>query len=536
MTWRLIFNQLITILAIYILLPGSNASSQIFSDESVKFSQLLNWIDKYYVDSINQEKLVETAIIKMLQSMDPHSTYLTKEEVKEMSEPLQGSFEGIGVSFDILNDTIIIINPIPGGPSEKLGILAGDKIIMIGKENVAGVGIRTNDVYKRLRGDKGTIVTISVKRRLVPELLDFTITRDKIPIYSVDASYLISEQTGYIKINRFAYTTMDEFHLALAKLKTRGMKELVLDLSGNGGGFLDVAIQLADQFLDQQRMIVYTEGLNHPRKNYYATDKGDFQDGRLVLIIDEGSASASEIVSGAIQDWDRGILVGRRSFGKGLVQSPLKLIDSSMVRLTIARYYTPSGRLIQKPYTKGFDEYSNDLENRYDNGELSEEDRNIFPDSLRYKTLLSGRTVYGGGGIMPDYFVPIDTSYISDYYRNIMSQGVLNNFVLNYLDNYRSELTASYPAFDIFRDNYSVTDDLMKQLIDFAGTRNIAYDEKGYESCKEQLRMLLKANIARDLWNTSSFYEIVNQQNPSLKKALEVLESTAKYQAVLQPK
>jgi carboxyl-terminal processing protease len=319
MTWKQVFYQVMTILALIILLPGSIARSQIFSDESVKFSQVLNWIDKYYVDSVDQEKLTETAIIEMLRTMDPHSTYLTREEVREMSEPLQGSFEGIGVSFDILNDTIIIINPIPGGPSEKVGILPGDRIVLIGQENVAGVGIRTNDVYKRLRGAKGTKVTISVKRRSVPDLLDFTIIRDKIPIYSVDASYMINDQAGYIKINRFAYTTMDEFHQALTDLKTRGLRDLVLDLSGNGGGYLDVAIQLADQFLDQQRLIVYTEGLNHPKRSYNASERGDFQDGRLVLIIDEGSASASEIVTGAVQDWDRGIIVGRRSFGKGQI-------------------------------------------------------------------------------------------------------------------------------------------------------------------------------------------------------------------------
>ena len=535
MTWKQASGHAIIMLVVFILLPAGIGRSQIFNDESVKFSQALNWINKYYVDSVDQHKLVETAIVEMLHTMDPHSTYLTKEEVKEMEEPLQGSFEGIGVSFDILNDTIIIVNPIPGGPSEKVGILAGDRIVMIGSENVAGRGIRTNDVYKRLRGDKGTKVTISVKRRSVPDLLDFTITRDKIPIFSVDASYMVNDHAGYIKINRFAYTTMDEFHQALANLKMQGLKDLILDLSSNGGGYLDVAIQLADEFLGQQRLILYTEGFHQPKRNYNATDRGDFQDGKLVLIIDEGSASASEIVTGAVQDWDRGIIVGRRSFGKGLVQSPLKLIDSSMIRLTIARYYTPSGRLIQKPYTD-YDEYSNDLIKRYNNGELSEEDKNIFPDSLRYQTLLSGRTVYGGGGIMPDYFVPIDTSYYSEFYRKIMNRGTLNMFVLNYLDNQRAELTDSFPAFNLFRDQFSVSDELIKQLVDFAGRDGVVYDEKGYGSCREQLRMLLKANIARDLWDTGSFYEIVNQQNPSVIKALEVIAEPVKYQAVLKQK
>jgi carboxyl-terminal processing protease len=347
---------------------------------------------------------------------------------------------------------------------------------------------------------------------------------------------MIDDRTGYIKINRFAYTTMDEFHQALADLKIRGLDALIIDLSGNGGGYLDVAIQLADELLDQQKLIVYTEGINHPKRNYNASSDGDFQEGRLVIIIDEGSASASEIVAGAVQDWDRGIIVGRRSFGKGLVQSPLKLIDSSMVRLTIARYYTPTGRLIQKPYSQGYEDYSNDLINRFNKGELSDEDKIIFPDSLRYQTLLSGRTVYGGGGIMPDYFVPIDTTYVSDYYREIIGRGIFNIFVLNYVDNNRSVLTASYPAFDLFRDHYNVSDELMKQLVDYAGHEGLLPDEEGYNVCKDQIRLLLKAYIARDLWDTSSFYEIFNRQNPAVIKAIEVLDSSTKYQAVLQNK
>src|SRR4030043_451586 len=388
--------KLTCILVGLILIFNGSIKAQVLSDESLKFSQVLNWIDKYYVDSVNKSELVENDIIEMLQSLDPHSTYMNKEEVRQMNEPLQGNFEGIGVSFNILDDTIFVVNTIPGGPSEQVGIMSGDRIILIEGEKVAGTGIKNADVFKRLRGKKGTQVTVSILRRSVKDLIVFTITRDKIPIYSLDASYMIDNRIGYIKLNRFSFTTMDEFESALLELKMSGTEDLILDLGGDGGGYLEVAVKLADQFLSEGRLTVDTEGVKYPRRNYVSSSRGNFEEGRVVIIIDEGSASASEIVAGAIQEWDRGIIVGRRSFGKGLVQSPLKLIDSSMVRLTIARYYTPSGRLIQKPYTEGYDDYSKELINRYNNGELSDEDKIIFPDSLRYQTLLSGRTVSGG--------------------------------------------------------------------------------------------------------------------------------------------
>jgi len=517
-----------------LLFTSNPVFSQIFSDESVKISQVLNWIDKYYVDSVNQQQLVETAIVEMLQTLDPHSTYLTKEEVKEMSEPLQGNFEGIGVSFNILDDTIFIINPIPGGPSEKVGIMAGDRIVKIESENVGGIGIKNTDVFKKLRGEKGTRVTVSVKRRSVSELLEFTITRDKIPIYSVDANYMINQETGYIKINRFAMTTLDEFRKALADLKRQGIEDLILDLSNNGGGYLDVAIRLADEFLDNDRLIVYTEGLNHPKRTFKASSRGEFQEGRVVIIIDEGSASASEIVAGAVQDWDRGIIIGRRSFGKGLVQSPLKLIDSSMVRLTIARYYTPTGRLIQKSYSDGFEDYSQDLVQRYNNGELSDEDKIAFPDSLRFETMLSQRTVYGGGGIMPDFFVPIDTSFISEYYRKIQNRGIFNFFILAYVDDHRSDLLSAYPDFELYKKNFTVSDEIMAELVKHAEDEGLEADEEDFNTSEKYLKLLFKAYVARDLWNTSCFYEIVNTVNPSVQKALEVLDGSKMYQAVFQ--
>ncbi|KPK82284.1 MAG: peptidase S41 [Bacteroides sp. SM23_62_1] len=526
---RKIINLVPILLVIHVIAPA-----QVLSDESLKFSQLLNWVDKYYVDSVNKNELVEKAIVEMLKSLDPHSTYLNKEEVRQMNEPLQGNFEGIGISFNILDDTIFVINPIPGGPSEKVGILAGDRIVQIDGENVAGIGIKNSDVFAKLRGTKGTKVTVAVKRRTVQELMDFTITRDKIPIFSLDASYIIDDKIGYIKLNRFSFTTLDEFQDALSDLQKKGIEDLILDLSNNGGGYLDVAVKLADQFLEDQKLIVYTQGDKHPKRTYLATSRGDFEKGRLVVIIDEGSASASEIVAGAIQDWDRGIIVGRRSFGKGLVQNPMILIDSSMVRLTIARYYTPTGRLIQKPYDKGFDEYSNDLMNRLTNGELISADSIVFPENLKYQTLTTQRTVYGGGGIMPDYFTPFDTSYQSPYFNKLLNQGILNLFVLNYVDDNRGDLHSDYPEFDVFNKQFFVSDKLINQLIKYAEEEGLELNPEGLSKSKEQIRLLMKAYMARDLWNTSEFYQIINTRNNSVVKAVEILQDTEKYQAALQ--
>jgi carboxyl-terminal processing protease len=509
---------------------------QVFSDEALKFSQVINWIDKYYVDTVNKSELVEKAIVEMLKNLDPHSTYLTKEEVKAMSEPLEGNFEGIGISFNILNDTIFVINPVPNGPSEKVGIRAGDRIVRIEGEQVAGVGIKTSDVYTKLRGKKGTRVSVSISRRSVDELLDFTITRDNIPIFSLDASYMINDEIGYVKLNRFSHTTMDEFRTALGELKNQGMHDLILDLGGNGGGYMDVAIKLADQFLDEHRLIVYTEGNSHPKRKFFSSSRGDFLDGRIVIIIDQGSASASEIVAGAIQDWDRGVIVGRRSFGKGLVQNPMLLLDSSMLRLTIARYYTPTGRLIQKPYDEGYEEYSKDLINRYNMGELQHSDSIVFPESLKYLTLVSQRPVYGGGGIMPDYFVPLDTTYNSVYYNRLLNRGIINFFTLTYVDDHRQELQAKYPTFGLYLDNFKISDKVLEDLTAYAASEDLAFDEEDFGVSKEHIRLILKAYIARDLWSTSEFYEVFNATKPSVQKAVEVLEGQDTYQALLQAK
>jgi len=514
----------------------TSIKGQLFNDDALKFSQVINWIDKYYVDTVNKSELVEKAIVKMLQDLDPHSTYLTKEEVKAMSEPLQGNFEGIGISFNILNDTIFVINPIPNGPSEKVGIKSGDRIVKIEGQSVAGVGINTSDVFTKLRGKKGTRVSVSISRRSVSELLDFTITRDKIPIFSLDASYMINDDIGYIKLNRFSYTTMEEFRTALAELKSEGLKDLVLDLGGNGGGYMDVAVKLADQFLDDRKIIVYTEGNSHPRRKFYSSSRGEFLDGRVVILIDHGSASASEIVAGAVQDWDRAVIVGRRSFGKGLVQQPMSLPDTSMVRLTIARYYTPTGRLIQKPYEDGFEEYSKDLINRYNMGELLHSDSVVFPESLKYQTLVSQRPVYGGGGIMPDYFVPLDTTYNSVYYNRLYSRGIINFFTLSYVDDHRQELQVKYPTFQSFLDGFTITDHILEDMIAYATEEDLAYNEEDFNISREHIRLVLKAYIARDIWNSSEFYQVFNTSNPSVLKAIEVLNGQDIYQALLQSK
>jgi carboxyl-terminal processing protease len=526
----------IYILTVLFISVDRTANSQELYEQTLKFGRVLEWIDRYYVDSVNQDKLVETAIIEMLKDLDPHSQYLTKKEAIETDEPLQGNFEGIGISFSILNDTIFVISPISGGPSEKVGIMAGDRIVKVEGENVAGIGITNNDVYRLLRGEKNTKVTITVLRRYVKELLDFTIIRDKIPIYSLDASYMIKDDIGYIKINRFSLTTIYEFMDAIEKLKEQNVNSLILDLTGNGGGYLDVAIKISDQFLDENKLIVYTEGTNNPRRDYMTTSKGVFESGNILILIDEGSASASEIVAGAIQDWDRGIIVGRRSFGKGLVQRPLRLPDSSIVRLTVARYYTPTGRLIQKPYDMTKTEYDNDIINRYNNGELSNEDSIHFPDSLKYNTLKYGRIVYGGGGIMPDFFIPIDTSFYSDYYRDVLRKGVLNTFALNYTDMNRENIKNKYPEFDKFKNNFIISDKLFNEFTEFAKEEDLEADKDAIALSGERIKLLIKAYIARDIWGTSEFYEIVNEKDIKYQRAIEIMENWEYYSNLLRKK
>jgi carboxyl-terminal processing protease len=514
------------------IFSGTGLRAQVLNEQTLKFGTVLEGIRKYYVDSTNQELLTENAIRGLLKDLDPHSSYLTPREVEQMNEPLQGNFEGIGVTFNILNDTVYIISPVTGGPSEKAGILAGDRIIKVDGKNIAGASVTNEQVFSLLKGKKGTQVDLSILRKGAG-MLDFTVLRDKIPIYSVDASYNAGDGIGYIKLNRFSMTTMDEFQDAIKKLKSGNLKSLILDLTGNGGGYLEVAINLADQFLDDGKLVLYTQGVNSPKKEYFATREGSFEKGHLIILIDEGSASASEIVTGAIQDWDRGIIVGRRSYGKGLVQKPMLLPDQSMIRLTIAKYYTPTGRLIQKPYKMSRDDYDKDLVNRYLKGEMAHRDSIHFPDSLKYYTLKNTRLVYGGGGIMPDYFVSIDTSYYSEYYRQLMRKGLLNRFVLEYVDENRTSLHKIYPGFMQFKDNFLISNELMNRLYNFTASNGVVKNDKDIALSGNQIKLLLKAYIARDLWSNNEFYEIANENDPKYETAMNILRNWDKYEVML---
>jgi carboxyl-terminal processing protease len=503
-----------------------NAQIKNTTSTTDKFSTLLNYIDMMYVDTVNTSELVEKAIVHMLEELDPHSVYLSKEEVAAANEPLQGSFDGIGVQFQILHDTIQVIEPIQGGPSEKLGIKSGDKIVKIDGENVAGIGIKNSDVMKKLKGPKGTKVTVGIERNREAELLYYTITRDKIPIYSTDASYMAAPGIGYIKISRFAQTTAEEMRKAINELREEGMKDLVIDLQGNGGGLLDIAVEMCDEFIAEDRLLVYTEGRSFPRDERRADPdkKGIFEKGRLIILIDESSASASEILSGAIQDWDRGLIIGRRSFGKGLVQRPVRLPDGSMVRLTVQKYFTPSGRCIQKSYEDGLDEYEKDKEKRFKNGELFSLDSLNLPDSLKYFTNLQHRTVYGGGGILPDIFVPLDTSENSNYFSEMLRTGVNNDWVMEYTNVNRVSLLEKYPTINDFTSRYELPENALPDMINRLTEKKVEYNEKEFKTSEHAIRTRTKALIARNLYDGEAFYVLINELNPALKKATQVLQ------------
>ncbi|HQV75197.1 MAG: S41 family peptidase [Flavobacteriales bacterium] len=518
---------LVLFLSIALSTVSGRSSAQQFDDPATtgKIGSLLYHIDRMYVDDVDKQKLVDAAIVRMLEELDPHSIYIPKEDLEEVNEPLKGNFEGVGIQFNIVKDTIYVVDAIAGGPSERLGIRAGDRIIGIDKENVAGVGFKNNDVMTRLRGKKGTKVDVAILRRGEEYPLDFTIMRDKIPIFSVEASYMAEPGVGYIKVSRFSATTMKEFREKLVELKDKGMKDLILDLQGNGGGYLRTAIDMADEFLGDRKLVVYTEGRTSPRDDTYATKEGLFEKGRLVVLVDEGSASASEIVSGAIQDWDRGLIVGRRSFGKGLVQRPVMLSDGSAVRLTVSRYYTPSGRSIQKSYEDGLEAYQQEKIDRLAKGELTFADSIHNADTVKFFTM-NKRIVYGGGGIMPDVFVPIDTTLSSNYFGQLVRKGILNTFALAQVDEQRSKLLAAYSGPEAFRKQFTVDVTLISKLVTYAGKEGIEGDADGLARSKELISLRLKALIARDLWDTSAYWEVINADNPvdrSFQKALEAL-------------
>lgn len=489
-----------------------------------KFSDAINLVKSNYVDNPDFNKLSEDAIRGFLKDLDPHSVYLTAAEYAKSQEDLNGSFEGVGIQFNILEDTILVSSVILGGPSEKAGVMPGDKIINIEKEKVAGVKIDNDAVIKRLRGQKGSKVTIEVKRAGEKQLIPYAITRDKIPLFSVDASYMATPNTGYIKINKFASTTIREFEEAFDKLKQSGASNLILDLRGNGGGLLDVAFKLADEFLSTDKLIVYTNGLNSPKREYKATSEGVFEKGKLIVLIDEGSASASEILSGAVQDWDRGIVIGRRSFGKGLVQRPFQLNDGSWMRMTIARYYTPTGRSIQKPYDKGNDEYKKEVNDRYKKGELYSKDSIKLADSLKYTTLLKKRTVYGGGGIMPDIFVGLDTSQITQYYKDLNKKNIIYNYSLSYIDGKREELLSKYPDVLAFENAFDVNT-ILNDFFVYAEKKEVKKVEADIKISKPLIINNIKALIARNLYGLNAQVKINNQNNETYLKAIETLKN-----------
>ncbi|MDW3211914.1 MAG: S41 family peptidase [Reichenbachiella sp.] len=487
-----------------------------------KFREILNYVDNNYVDEVKTEDLVEKAITDMLEELDPHTAYIPKEEQEYSRSQLEGNFDGIGIEYNIFRDTIYVVAPLSGGPSERVGLLTGDKIIKVDDENVAGIGIKTRGVLDRLRGPKGTQVTVSILRKNNDDLLDFDIIRDKIPQFSVDASYMVDDEIGYIKVNRFTATTYDEFKSALDKLDEQGLQKLILDLTGNPGGYMSMAIQMADEFLPGDPMIVFTKGKEFRyNQEHRAGSAGLFEDRPLIVLIDEGSASASEIVSGAIQDNDRGLVVGRRSFGKGLVQMPIDLSDGSELRLTISRYYTPSGRSIQRSYEGGKDDYYSDVYNRYTSGELYNADSIHQNDTLKYQTA-KGRTVYGGGGIMPDYFIPMDTAGNSSYLNKLFTTNAIREYSLTYSDGNRAKLESD--GFDKYFADFEVSEKMLKELVAVAEESGLKYNDAQFKHSKDLIKLYLKAQIARGVWNNDGFYPIFNQTNEIYMQAIELFD------------
>ena len=493
-------------------------------------------ISSLYVDSVNEDKLVEEAIKGMLESLDPHSSYTDAKETKELEEPLQGEFSGVGIQFNMNKDTLYVIQTVPGGPSERVGVLAGDRIIYVNDTIIAGVKMKNSDIQKRLRGKKGTNVTIKVKRPGVKELITFRITRDNIPLHSIDAQYMLDERTGYLRISRFGAKTHEEMMDALKELKKQGMTQLIMDLSDNGGGYLNAAIDMCNEFLDRGQLMVYTEGENSPRNEANANGWGEYQDLHMVVMVNQYSASAAEIFAGAMQDWDRAVIVGRRTFGKGLVQRPFKFEDGSMMRLTVARYYTPSGRCIQKPYNRGDKKaYEKELLDRANEGEYYSLDSIQFNDSLRYTTRLNHRIIYGGGGVMPDVYVPIDTSEYSTYYRDLSAKGILNQYVIKYVDKNRKSIAKQYSTLDAFDRGFAVSDEMMRDLIAMGEQDSVKFDEEKYRTSELLLKDIVKGLIARDVYGDQSAYNvIINHRNPDLKAAIEVLNDHERFDRLLR--
>lgn len=522
------FKSIISITALVALFAVAPAQAPIVPDSVTagqqRVDEVMRLVDGNYVEGPDMDKLSETAINAMLKALDPHSVYIAAKNVERANEGLQGNFEGVGVSFQIVSDTIVVQSVIAGGPSEKVGVEIGDKLLRIDGEAATGDTIDNNFVFKHLRGKKGTTVVIDVQRG--SNVITFHIVRDKVPIYSIDTYFMVSDTVGYIRLIRFARTSVDEFRKALKDLKKQGMTAMILDLRGNTGGFLDIACNMANEFLDRGQLIVYTEGRTVKRQNFRANGRGNWRTGSLVVLIDEGSASASEIVSGAVQDWDRGTLVGRRSFGKGLVQRMFPLNDGGQVRLTTARYYTPSGRCIQRPYDEGSEAYRQDINERYRHGEMVNADSIHFPDSLKYKTS-HGRVVYGGGGIMPDIFVPIDTTRLTDYFIALRAKGLLNTFPLQWADAHRKDPMVK--SFDLYLANYDMfgLDSLLaREAIEKGVVRDTekeAIEPDRTAHTDRYLALLLKAQVAKDLFGIEYYYRVMKEMDDGLQRAIDLI-------------
>nr|WP_321453935.1 S41 family peptidase [uncultured Carboxylicivirga sp.] len=486
--------------------------------QSSKLDVLLDHIENEYVDTVDREAIEERIIPDILKELDPHTVYIPAKDLNKVNEELKGNFGGIGVQFSMQEDTVLVISVISGGPSEQVGLLPGDRIVMVDDSIIAGKNIATTDVMKRLRGEMGTEVKVGIVRRPSQEIIPYTITRGAIPMYSVDVSYMVDDKVGYIKVDRFAQTTYQEFLTALAKLKANKCERIIVDMRGNSGGLLEIAIQMCNEFLAAKELIVYTEGKSQPRRDVYANGAGSCQDTKVIVLIDEFSASASEIFAGAIQDNDRGLVIGRRSFGKGLVQEQIPLPDGSALRLTVARYYTPSGRCIQKPYDKGIDDYYQDFYHRLEHGELFNKDSINFDKSLAYKTK-KGRTVYGGGGIMPDVFVARDTTMITDYFINLRSNGIIYRYALQYSDNHRQELEGLTTAEAISKMLDS--NGMMTDFLAYAKEKGVGFNKKEYEISKHLIKQEVKAYIARNIIDNEGFYPIIHEVDEVFQKALK---------------
>jgi carboxyl-terminal processing protease len=504
-------------------IPPGNKSASLFSRQKNynKINDLVGYIKDSYVDTVNEQQLYESAIDGLLQSLDPHSAFIRASDFHEATDPLKGNFEGIGVQFRLVNDSVVVINTVSGGPSEKAGLKAGDRIVSVNGTSITGGKISDEDVVKKLKGPKGSQVSVGIFRRGFAQLLSFTLTRDKIPTFSVDASYMIQPGTGFIKLSRFSATTSQEVKEAIQGLLDKGMKNLILDLRDNSGGYLQSAIDLADEFLPSKAMIVYTEGRKRPRERFFSDGNGLFQQGKLIVLIDEGSASASEIVAGAIQDNDRGTLIGRRSFGKGLVQEELDFKDGSAVRLTVARYYTPTGRCIQKPYTKNNLDYTLEPMKRFLNGETEHPDSIKFSDSLRFKTP-KGKIVYGGGGIMPDIYVAVEKNDHLALFNKLANSGAIYQFAFEYTDRNRETLE-KYRHYQTFDSDFKVTDNMLTDLLRYAGKKGVQIDTKLIPGSRSEIYSYLKSLIARDIFDDQGFYPIYNKTDKTVLKAVEVV-------------